>query len=180
MVDQPCIAVSVKLEYWEAYRANVVLMARHFHKFLAICGVVGVFTLLLAICMALSPRPGKDWYDLGMNSRPLLWFFAFPALLVFFVPLYAARNIVESETLKKGVIYKFSERGIHYESSVANAEMQWTAFRHAIETQSAFLIYQTSNLANIIPLRCFAHGADLNAMRKLLRDKLPKSKLRGD
>ena len=180
MAEQPCIPVFVKLDYWDTYRAAVTLSARQGRKVLTIYAVMAVLTLTLSVFVLLNPRPGKDWYEMGLNAKPLLWVFAFPVLIVLVLPLLSARKTVGDERVRAGFDYEFSQDSIHVRSSVSKSELQWTAFRDATETGSAFLLFQTTGLANIIPRKCFANSTDISAMRALLRDKFPNAKLRRD
>jgi hypothetical protein len=99
-------------------------------------------------------------------------------LFVFVLPLLSAAKVVGDERVKKGVNYTFSDNGIHIESSVATANLQWAAFRQALETRSAFLLFTGPNIAHTLPKRCYTTAAELVTMRELLRAHVPKAKLR--
>jgi hypothetical protein len=173
------IALFVKLGYWDAYRAAVVLTARQLKKFLIIFNIMGVLMIALLLLAVLRPMPEKEWYQTLRNTIPLMWVFLLPILFVFVLPLFSARRVLSDERVQKGISYRFSETGIHLESSVAKADLQWAAFRHAIETRSAFLLLPTNNVAHTLPLRCFSSAADAKAMRELLRRSVPNPSLRG-
>jgi hypothetical protein len=178
--DQDSIAIFVKLEYSEVYRATVVLTVRQFRKLLIIWGIVAALMLALFVFALIRPMPGKDWYETSRNARPLLWAFGLPLGFVFAVPLLTARKAVSDERIRKGISYQFSDVGIHLESSVATSDLQWSAFRNVIEMRSAFLLLSGASLAHILPKRCFASEADIVAMRELLSGRFPKAKLRHD
>jgi hypothetical protein len=81
--------------------------------------------------------------------------------------------------LIEGSNYRFSDGGIHVKSSVAEADIQWKAFREVVETRTAFLLFPASNLAHTLPLRCFGSGATIQAARGLFRANVPKARLHG-
>jgi hypothetical protein len=178
MPEQAPIAVFVKLSYWESYRAAVVVTARVFRKVLCIFGFMGTLWILLLILSLVRPSPEKEWYQTIQTSRQLLWVFAIPLLFVFVLPLLSAAKLVADERLKKGINYAFSDSGIHVESAVAKADLQWEAIRQTIETRFAFLLFAGTNVAQILPKRCYASAAELATMREILRAHVPKAKLR--
>ena len=104
--------------------------------------------------------------------------FLIPVLLVFVAPLLSARKALADKRLAKGIKYEFRDAGIHLESSVASADLQWGAFLNAVETRWAFLLLPTKNVAHTLPLRCFGSPAEIDAMRELLRRNLPNATLR--
>ena len=178
MEEQAPIALFVKLNYWESYRAAVVLTARVFRKILYIFGIMGALWILLLVFTLVRPSPEREWYQTIQSSRQLLWVFGLPILFVFVLPLLSAAKVVADERVKKGINYAFSDNGIHVESAVAKADLQWEAIRQALETGSAFLLFPSTNVAHTLPKRCYANDADLAAMRELLRAHVPKAKIR--
>ena len=178
MAEQAPIAVFVQLSFWESYRAAVLLTARAFRKVLYIFGFMGSLWILLLALTLVRPSPEKEWYQTMQTSRQLSWVFALPILFVFVLPLLSAAKVVADERVKKGINYAFSDSGIHVESVVAKADLQWAAIRQALETHSAFLLFPGTNVAHTLPKRCYANAADLAAMRELLRAHVPKAKLR--
>ena len=178
MLEEAPIAIFVRLNYWESYRAAVVLTARVFRKLLYIFGFMGALWIFLLIISLVRPSPEKDWYQTIQTSRQLLWVFGLPVLFVFVLPLLSAAKVVSDERVKRGVNYAFSDNGIHVASSVATADLQWAAIRQALETRTAFLLFPSTNVAHTLPKRCYANVADIATMRELLRTHVPKAKLR--
>jgi hypothetical protein len=80
---------------------------------------------------------------------------------------------------RKGITYRFSNMGLHIESAVARADVQWGAFRYAITTRSLLLLLtsKTGSGAQVLPTRCFANEADLTAVRHLVNNKVPRARL---
>jgi hypothetical protein len=172
MPDQPAIKVFVKLEYWDIYWANTSLQLRMFRKTFFAGVFVGVLGLAIFIFERFHEQPAEGGW------LAFLWVL----MATFFVsPLFTARRAVADERVSKGISYRFSDAGIHIESSVATSDVQWAAFRYVVPTRSLFLLLTTKRAAasaQILPIRCFASDSDLAAFRQLLNDKIPKAKLR--
>jgi hypothetical protein len=170
MPDEP-ITLFVKLDYWEIYRANVALLFRMFRLSLLILALVLVMRVAFFVTDPSQVSPFRDpVFLLGC------------LLLVAFGigPLLTARRAVKDDRVQKGMTYWFSDVGVHIESAVARADVQWTAFRYVISTRSFLLLLtnKTGAGAQILPIRCFANESDLTAVRHLLDGNIPKSKLR--
>lgn len=177
MSDQPFIAVFVKLEYWDAYRASVLLTARQFRVVLCIFGIMGALMLVLLSFAIFHPMPEREWYQTIRNTTPLVWVFGLPILVVFVLPLLTAWKVVTDERIKRGINYRFSDAGIHVESSIATADLKWAAIRNVRETRKAFLLLPGPSVAHTLPMRCFANETEIAAMRELLRANVPMAKL---
>lgn len=178
MSGDSCVKVFVTLEYWDAYWTAVLLTARTARKLLWIFGVMATLWLFLLVSVQIWPRPEADWQQMMRNDNRLMIVLLLPIFIVFGAPLLSARKVLIDERIKRGIRYQFSDGGIHVESSVATADLQWAAIRHAVETRSAFLLLPSANVAHTLPKRCFASAEDVAATREFLRRNVPKAKLR--
>jgi hypothetical protein len=177
MPDQSFIGVFVKLQYWDAYRASVALTARQFRLVLCIFGIMGALMLVLLGFAVFHPTPEREWFQTIRNTTPLVWVFGLPILFVFVLPLLTAWKVVTDERIKRGITYRFSDAGIHIESSVATVDLKWAAIRNVRETRMAFLLLPSPNIAHTLPMRCFANETEIAAVRELLRANVPMAKL---
>jgi hypothetical protein len=178
MSEQPSISVFVKLEYWDVYRSNVVLMAIVFRKFLYIWGFVALLGLVLSVLVLVRPSLEQDSSVIVQNARPMIWVIVLPILFVFVLPLLSAGRLLKDERLRRGVGYKFSDAGIHVETSVSKSDLSWAAIRRVLETRSSFLVFTNPNIANTLPKRCFQGNQDVIALREIFRGHVLKTKLR--
>jgi hypothetical protein len=170
MPDEP-ITLFVKLNYWEIYRANVALLFRTFRISLLILALVLLMRLAFFVTDPSQVSPLSDG----------LFLFGCLVLVAFGIgPLLTARRAVKDDRVQKGMTYRFSDVGVHIESAVARADVQWTAFRYVISTRSLLLLLmnKTGAGAQILPIRCFANESDFTAVRHLLDGNIPKYKLR--
>jgi hypothetical protein len=180
MQNQPAITVFVILEYWEIYWANIALLLRMFRITLFVGAFVGVLGLAIFIFERFHAQPAEDR---NLTTPDWLWLAVLWVMLAsFFVsPLFTARRAVADERVRKGTRYRFSDAGIHIDSPVATADVQWAGYRYVVLTRSLFLLLMTNRTAAgllILPIRCLASDSDLAAFRQLLNDKIPKAKLR--
>jgi len=168
--DEP-ITVFVKLDYWEIYRANVALLFRMFRISLAVLALVLVVRVAIFVTAPSQETPLND----GIFLFGCLLLVAFGS-----GPLLTSRRAVNDDRVRKGMTYRFSNAGVHIESAVARADVQWEAFRYAITTRSLMLLLtnKMGSGAQVLPTRCFASESDLAAVRQLVDSKLPKVKLR--
>lgn len=145
---------------------------------LIVFGAVGTLIIALYAFAALYPNPNVEWQQILFDSEGRLWVFGLPILVVFVGPLFSARRILREDRVRKGMSYSFSDSGIHIESSVAKADLQWAAIRHVIETRTAFLLLPYKNLAYTLPKECFGSDTAIAAVRELLRTHVAKAKLK--
>jgi hypothetical protein len=168
------IAVFVKLEYWEIYWANLIVLWRAFR-----------ISLIVAVSMALLV--GFSAVERLQNPSQttvsqILQDFEVPALVCLFIaalifgPMLIARRALADGRVNRGTTYQFTENSIHVETAVATADIQWAAFRYAVGTRSLLLLLatKTGGGAQILPTRCFANESDLAAVRQLISRKVPK------
>jgi len=69
----------------------------------------------------------------------------------------------------------FDDAGLTSDSEVAHVEIKWSSFEKFKETKNRFLIYQTKDVAGIMPKRAFPSLESVEEFRNLLA-----SKVRGD
>lgn len=177
MSEQSSVSVFVRLEYWEAYRSAVFITARAFRKALYIWGVMLATSIATWSYAWIRPAPGREWFEMLQNSKPLYWAFVLPLIFVFVLPLLSAQKLISNERFRKGFRYVFSPAGIYVESTVGKTELQWKAILQAVETKSAFFLFPAQNIAHTLPKRSFTNTKEIGAFRDLIRTNVSKVKL---
>jgi hypothetical protein len=162
----------------DVYRLNVVLMTIIFRKILYIWGAVAVLWVGLYVFLLIHPRPDKDWAIMIESDKPLLWVLVLPLLFVFVLPLLSIPRIMRQPRTKEGSRYRFSETGIHVETSVSTGDFLWRAILRVKEAGSMFLVFTNPNFAVSLPKRCFENAQDITALRELFRTKVANTNLR--
>ena len=66
----------------------------------------------------------------------------------------------------------FDDEGAKSDSDMGHLETNWTSFDRFTETRNLFLIYQTRDIARLVPKRAFASEEDLARFRALLSSKV--------
>lgn len=96
----------------------------------------------------------------------------FLSLILFlklFGPWLGARQFVKKNPTKLGPSkVSISSHGVDYESLQANTTAKWSAYPRILETKDLFLLYTQSNIAQILPKRCFENPDEINDLRKIL------------
>src|SRR5258707_4055364 len=180
MGEQPSVSIFVKLHFGEAYWSAVFIRARMLRKVLYVYAVVLLITASAFLYGWAHPAPEHDWFVMLQNSRPLQWVFVLPLLFVFVLPLLSAQKLTSNERFKHGAKYTFSASGVYVETSVAKADVQWSAFLQVVETKSSFFLFSALNIAYTLPKRCLANSDDIRVLRELLRANVPIAKLAKD
>jgi YcxB-like protein len=178
MTDTNEISVSVKLEYWEAYRTIVLLNVRVVKAFLIPLAIVGSLWIALLVFAAVQPAPDKDWYRIARNSQPMVTLLGCAIAFLLGAPLLLARKFTDDAAPKNGIRYRFGQEGIHIETSVGSSDLKWEACREAAENAWAFRLSLRPRSLITFPKRCFANDHDVETFRELVRAKVARSKLR--
>jgi hypothetical protein len=147
---------------------GLVLISR---KLLVRFTITGLVILIGAIVYG-----GSD--GANTTTRPILIivgiFFLVWLWLILFVQ---SRRMVKTVPNMKGPIrYEFDDAGVLIVALHASTEMQWASILQWKENKNVFLLYQSPQLAQIIPKRFFGNEQDVMAVRELLRTNISKKK----
>jgi hypothetical protein len=180
MDTRKLMVVDVNLGFGDLYKATLRMSVYALRYLL---GAIVLLALLYVMCLV-AGRAQTSWSTdadaLGQGIFPLL-VGAVPTAIIM-IPLVAfirVRMLLRSEGADGNRRYTFSDEGMRIESRLANAEVKWLAFRQVRESRNYFLLYIAMGLANVLPKRCFANEGDINSFRSLVRQQVPKVKLRG-
>ncbi len=69
------------------------------------------------------------------------------------------------------VTYRFDRHGLAVETSKRQVKVLWEVLHRALETKLAFLVYTSSNTAEIVPKRAFA-ASDLETLRRWFKRRI--------
>jgi hypothetical protein len=69
-----------------------------------------------------------------------------------------------------------SDSGMEVSSSTVTSKYGWSAFTRYVESKNLFLVYQASQVFNVIPKRAFT-PEDLNSFRSMLHQNLGRASL---
>lgn len=112
--------------------------------------------------------------SLGDNWLVLVFFFL--ALLIFqlAIPWIVHWRVYSRNPRLFGLrTTTFDENGITTDSEIHHVETKWSSFERFKETKNLFLIFQTRDVAGIVPKRAFAGESDAQQFRALVASKLP-------
>jgi hypothetical protein len=179
MTESPAISLFVKLKYWDVYRFNIIFMAMSLRKTLYFWSFVAVLFLASALFAFFRPGNVPDWVVIMQNADPLLWVLALP-LVSFLMTLTAARRVLRQPRVKEGVRYRFSEAGVHVETSVSTADLLWSGVQRVRETRSMFMVFTGRANAFALPKWCFENAQGVSTLRELFRAQVKTTRLRSD
>jgi hypothetical protein len=153
-------------DYVEANRAH--LRTSRGFLILRIFGV-GLLTLTLVL---FAVRPTRDTF---MNVAPAVVFSGLLISVSFWVPLQARRQFTKNPQLGRTSEWNIEEDRIRITTAVSDATVNWELFHRATETKNSFVLYQQSNLINIVPKRAF-NTDELDQFRELLNRRVPQNR----
>jgi len=94
----------------------------------------------------------------------------FVALLEYGLPYWAARSFIKKNPGKLGPSrHEIGPEGTSYQSAHSEGKLAWTGFHQIRETPDLFLLYTQSNVAQIIPKRCFENPEQILVYREIVR-----------
>ena len=101
---------------------------------------------------------GDGWTSVATNMLPfslllVLWFFL--------PPISARRQWAARRHLTEEVSYSFDAQGVRLAAASFSATLKWPIFRVIRETKSAFLLYDGTSNAHIVPKRFFTSEREL-------------------
>jgi len=181
MTDPQSIELTVQLNQNDIYRANVaIIWGRHkIHEWVGIAAcaaVIGGF--LFAVISSQTSEMPAIWSGsaFGVMFAPVFLY-----AMVYGSSYSSAHSILRNTPALQGpTVWAFTENGISVVGPTARGELQWNSFLQVRETREQFLLYQSKNLANVIPKRSFATHEEISRLREMIRRQVPTASLRPD
>jgi hypothetical protein len=126
---------------------------------------------------------GSVLYFIGVNipvDEPpyfqIVFGFFTIALLPFSIYRAGKKNFSSHGRLQEKITYEFTDEKIRQTGETFNSDMDWTKIYKVQELKEWILIYQNTQIANLIPKESF--GDNLQEFRELVKRKGIKAKLR--
>jgi hypothetical protein len=158
------LELTLELTADDVFRANVALAWRSLVKTIGILGLAVIAVLVL------------DRNTQSPSGAPSPLTAVVIAVAVFFAPAYigllywrSRRAFRNSRVYRSGLSYVFTEKGISAKGPTFSAESDWSNVAGVRETQSLFILLPPTSAMTILPKRCFADAAALEALRELVR-----------
>ena len=150
------------------YLNNFVAFKKDRKRILVILGVISI--LLLGIDMMTIQIKGQNpqsiRYVISLVA-PLVWWYLF----LFFAIRHSVKKLLEkSPNLLGETLLNLNEDSLILTRGDSNGSFPWRILVEIIETESHFLLFNTTQSAVIIPKRC----VDRNEVRTLLQEKAEK------
>jgi hypothetical protein len=105
---------------------------------------------------------GGSWTSVATNMLP------FSLLLVFWFllpPISGRRQLATRRYLAEEMSYSFDAQGVRLAAASFSTTLKWPIFRAIRETKSAFLLYEGTNIAHLVPKHFFPSERELAAWK---------------
>ncbi len=121
------------------------------------------------------------WVDTPAISASLLWIVfaiccSFPPLLWYFMTRNIRKVFRTAPYLKEPVRAALTDEGIAWENSNGSGVIPWKNFIFRKETGDLVLLYQATNLFNVIPREFFSSEDSWRDARAVIEQRVPKKK----
>lgn len=136
----------------------------------------GRMALAVALIILLGLWEGSVEFVRPLLEPPLLYVIVCVLLYsILLKPYLISRALIEtSNGGRRTVSYVFSENGVDIRRESYEGRYDWAAIRRAKQTPHLVVLYTDSNLAIILPKRCFASPQQLKELRAILTEKVKR------
>jgi hypothetical protein len=177
MTDQPLIEVVVQLEQQDLSRANKdVSLDRLTPSRWVLFAVSSAFLTAMVTVLAFHQITQPHLIAVafvGLVGGPIALIAA-----IHWSARRAARSLVKNTPSLKGPTHwLFSDSGIRVDSPTTNAHIEWKTYVRVRETPMQFLFYPQSQIAYVVPKRCFSSNDQITKLREMIRRCAAKSTL---
>lgn len=180
MADQLAIEVVIQLEQNDVSRANRDIALGRFtpYKWL----VFGIGSAVLSAMVAFQNF--RQITGLEIVLVGFIGLVGWPAILVAMIHLTsrkAAKSLLQSTPSLKGPTHwLFSDGAIRVDSPTGSSHIEWPTYMCARETTMQFLLYPQTQIAHVIPKRCFATKEQVTRFREMVRRQVPSATLQSE
>lgn len=142
----------IQLQYLLSYRRPTAIFVT----------VFGALMLLAAVAQSLT-----NFTEIDLSIGYILGgYLLFRAVLIYF---FSKRNYASNALIRERYTYEFLPDRLIIDNTVGHSEIPWQNFYKITEYNNWFLLYQSTNLANMIP-KTQLSTAEINGIRNVLRN----------
>jgi hypothetical protein len=136
------ICVNAQMTTSEIYWACAAVTARALRKFLWIWSSVTALCAFGVLSAWLDPKGDTAWNQILQNLKPLIWLLLlFPFFAGLVAPWFSVWKFLNDRRNAGGTRFQFSGDGVRIQTSVCNADFNWTAFLRVQETKSFLALH---------------------------------------
>jgi hypothetical protein len=155
-------------DYVQAQRAHLRRKGAPRFSYLLSRIVMPIAFLVVLLVSILRPEEFQ-------TLMPGLLFTGIFSAIIFAHPFLWRRQFAKIPPSQMQVTAEFSEKEVHFQSAKTDSVAQWEHFVGWRESRDLFLLYQRTNLFNMVPKRAFT-PEQLTEFRELLARKIPQMK----
>ena len=180
MTDQSAIEVVVQLEQPDVTRANRDIALGRFTPYKWMVFGIGSAVLTAMFAFLIFRQITKSEILLVGFIGLVAW----PALLVANIHMNArkaAKSLLQSTPSAQGPMHwLFSDGAIRLDSPTGSSHLEWAAYIRVRETTVQFLLYPQTQIAYVIPKRCFSSNEQVGRFREMIRRHVPTATLQAE
>jgi hypothetical protein len=181
------ITIKFRLEKEDAGEYSAAVMKSKMRLSKRQLMLLAATVIIIAVSLLYTFITGGGATNLSAAEQPAEKFSVWPVIILFLLVLYrisspfitktiAKRQFEKNELLQKETEYTFSPEGIKVQSEVTSVDRRWENVYKVIETKKYIAILESNESASVIPKHCFSSDEELQAVTKLMKDKLPEKK----
>jgi hypothetical protein len=80
----------------------------------------------------------------------------------------------QNPRFREEYLLNFSPENLHFKTASFDSTLQWTHYERVVESSTLFLLIYAKRLYTLVPKRSIPGDAQLNALRALLQEKIPR------
>jgi YcxB-like protein len=107
-----------------------------------------------------------------------------PAILIGVIHLNskkAAKSLLQgTPSLQGPTHWLFSDSAIRVDSPTGSSQIEWKTYMRVRETTVQFLLYPQTQIAHVIPKRCFSTNEQVSRFREMIRRCVPAATLQAE
>ena len=180
MTNQSAVEVVVQLEQPDVTRANRDIALGQFttHKWVVLGISSAVLTAMFAF-LVFRQITGPEMLLVGF-----IGLVGGPVLLLATLHMNAekaAKTLLQSTPSAQGPMHwLFSDDAIRLDSPTGSSHLEWATYIRVRETTAQFLLYPQTQVAYVIPKRCFSSTEQVNKFREMIRRQVPRATLQAE
>jgi len=179
MIDQSGIEVVIQLEQDDVSRANRdIAMGRFTPYKWVVFGISAAVLSAMVAVLIFRQITGPEILLVGF-----IGLIGWPALLVAIIHLNSrkAKSLLRNTPSLQGPTrWLFSDGAIRIDSPTGSSNLDWSTYVRVQETAVQFLLYPQTQVAHVIPKRCFESKEQVTRFRQVVRRQVPTASLQTD
>ena|SRR5215469_8611119 len=177
MTDASAIELVIQLEQNDVTRANRDIALGRFTPYKwVLFGISSAVLSTMVAFLIFRQITGLETLLVG-----LIGLLGWPAMLIAMIhsnSRKAAKSLLQgTPSLQGPTHWLFSDGAIRVDSPTGSSHLEWTTYMLVRETSMQFLLYPQTQIAQVIPKRCFSTKEHVTRFREMIHRNVPTATL---